>query len=69
MTFLRIFSIVLEWFVGISAIAGGFYLIPEITLAVVIGGTQIIAALAKMMKSALWVDSSYSVRQLRKSPA
>jgi hypothetical protein len=74
MKFLRISSIVLEWFVAITALAGGYkvasingkgfdlspgwlngtfqsYLVPGIILAVVIGGTQAIAALAEMMKS------------------
>jgi hypothetical protein len=74
MKLLRVSTIVLEWFVAISAFAGGYkvastngkefdlspdwlsgtfqsYLIPGIILAVVIGGTQAIAALAEMMKS------------------
>lgn len=74
MKILRISSIVLEWFVAVSAIAGGCmvastngkgfdlsadwlsgvfssYLIPGIILAVVIGGTQVIAAVAEMRQS------------------
>jgi hypothetical protein len=74
MRFLRISSIVLEWFVAISAIAGGYmvastngkgldlapdtlggtfpsFLIPGIILALVIGGTQLIAAIAEMTRS------------------
>jgi hypothetical protein len=71
---LRISSIVLEWFVALSAISGGYavaasngkgfdlstdwisgifrsYLIPGIILAVVIGGTFVIAAIAETIKS------------------
>jgi hypothetical protein len=74
MKFLRISSIVLEWFVALSAIAGGYmvastngkgldltpdtlggtfssFLIPGIILTVVIGGTQLIAAIAEMKRS------------------
>jgi hypothetical protein len=81
MKILRMISILLEWFVGISAIAGGYvvaasngkgvdlstdwlsgslgsYLIPGIILAVVIGGTQVIAALAETMKSSIAHEAS-----------